>query len=396
MPAGTDDAERRALQRKAYARGGGLTPEEARRLRELDAAHLGPRAAAVAVPAEAGPPSLSGEPLAAEGSDAEAAAHPPEADPAEDPSDAVSAAHGAPAPAPPGRIRRRRTAALVAGGAALVAVGVGLGWALFSPRPAGPVLSAEQLERRGELAASGDYDPDSVRAIAQEDGALVWTATSDEGATTCLVLDVGERTQTSCVPTAAVEEGLSVAMPLPDEPAGESGVVRAAQVYATLLETPDGTPVADVRRWSMSSSLLAPFEGEERERAQALLDHGYDLGLAIAGYFRDAPVWIADRYSEEGVTQKCLVVDAGGIVQCAPIDEALRSGLGAQIVDDVSGGVATVSVLEARFTAWRSPYLTVTAAALPEHAGTGESFVVQGGPPGDPIVIRIPDDDPDG
>jgi hypothetical protein len=376
MPEGSDERELRALQRKAYARDGGLTADEARRLREIDEARR--RAPE--------PVSDAGATPQHESRDA------PHGDVVPDTGSAAPVP-GEPTPAEPVRSAvRRNIVGAVAAAVVLLAVGAAAGWALFAPHGEAVALTPAQEERRIELAS--DYDPDSVRAMGKNDDALAWYATQDSGETACLILDVAGVSQSTCVPRSEVEFGASVAIPLPVMTAAgtEDDTAEVENVVATLLLSLQGEPMVGIERWSMSSSLLTQFEGEQRVRAEELLAEGYDLGLTIVGFFREEPVWLGDRLSAEGVTLKCLIVDADDAVECAPITDAIEQGLDAQVadVDQVSGDVIAVSVLEVAFTRWQTPYLTVTAGAVVSGVKPGESFLVQTGPPGDPIRVDIP------
>ncbi|MFD6817227.1 hypothetical protein ACFV3I_06160 [Microbacterium sp. NPDC059771] len=402
----TDAAERelRELERRAYGRGPGLDDVQARRLRTLhDARRASASASGVSGPGASGPASAS-----AFARHESAASGPREAAPEAaaghnvDPSsegDAVPKPHGTAAEDAPSLplARRRRASIVVAAALALVAVGVGAGWALFAPRDAALPLTAAQEQRRAELAAE-DYDQGSVRAVAQSDDALAWFATQDDARRLCLVLDVGDRSQSTCLPADDAADGMNVTVPVPIDPPGDEGGAAVENVVATLLLSVDDEPMVSIQRWSMNSSVLSQFEGEQRTRAEELLADGYELGLSLVGFFHGEPVWLADRPSDTGVSLRCLIVDADASRQCAPISEALESGLGVQVVDvdQESGDVIAVSVVQVEFTRWQAPYLSVTTGAVFSEAPSGDSYLVTTGPPGDPIRVEIPDRDPDG
>ncbi|MGG1909985.1 hypothetical protein AB1285_23900 [Microbacterium sp. NRRL B-14842] len=178
----TDDddvEERRALQRKAFGPGGGLTDAEAARLRQLDAARRSPSP----VP----PPSL-GSFAAAEDDDEPSAGDDAPVEPDEESADIVTAQSDVPA-----QRRRRRSLGMLALGAVVVLLlGVGVGWLAFGRSGGTAVsLSAEQQGWQSDLVASGRFDPGSVRALATEDDAVIWVATQNGGASICLVLGAG-------------------------------------------------------------------------------------------------------------------------------------------------------------------------------------------------------------
>lgn len=407
MPVGTDAQELRALQQKAYGRGGALTPDEADRLRDLEEAHrnLVHRAAEPPAGAESSggvrPPAdpsatdslgIAGSPGATDflgtdslgtdslGTDAPAVT-------------AEGEAHQAVPTDTSGGVRRRSAMVVVAVAAVVLAIGVGAGWALFSPRLASVPLTDAQQQRRVELVAE-EYDAGSVRAIAQTADALAWYATRGDGESVCLILDVGDQSQADCRPPEERERGLMASLPLPADDGEDPG--GSDFVQATMFLTDAGEPMVGMQRWGVQSGVLDLFEGTERDRAAALVEEGYELGLSIMGYFRGAPVWLGDRVTEQGATERCLIVDAGGATACEPFERALSSGLGVHVVDvDPTGGVVAASVLDLRFTTQQTPYLTVTADASAVEATPGDSLIIQS-PLGDPIEVEPPGHDPRG
>lgn len=375
MPAATEPEELRALQRKAYGPdGGALTAAEERRLRELERA-----------PRSQGPAAETGSETGDEGDDASSSAlsEPLSTVSEDDPSRATDPAGTSAADEHPETLtrslRRHATAAVLAG-ALLLAVGVGAGWALFAPRTDGIPLTEEQQQRRAELAVDA-FDRGSVRAIAEKDGALAWYATQDGGDIHCLILDLGAQSQTDCVPSDEVERGLTATLPLQREDGTEEGAV----LYATMLLSTAGEPMVGIQQWTSTSALSWQFEGEELARAESLVTQGYQPGLSIVGTFRGAPVWMADRASEQGSTLRCLVVDAAdaGMMECEPLDTAVSNGLRTRVLDTDPERAA---VLELKFTTQQTPYLTITAPPADPPA----SVVVQA-PPGDPIEVSTPD-----
>ncbi len=382
MPGETEPAELRALRQKAYGRDGVLTDAESQRLRELEHAHRSSPASGrvVAEPDE----SVMVQPAGPDPSVVLAENQPPVPVATPEPSESD-------APALPATLRgslRRHAAALFAATAILLAIGVGAGWALFAPRDASIPLTDEQQQRRAELAAAL-FDPASIRAIAQKDEALVWYATQGGGEKLCLILDVGTQSQTDCISSNQAGVGLSASLPAPPEAAGEQGSVNSEAVAASLVFSTTGEPLVAIRRWSMTSSFLGSFEDAERDRAEALIEEGYELGLSLVGSFRGAPVWLADRVGGQGATERCMIVDATDAVSCAPFESALQSGLGAQIVDaDPAGAATVISVIHVLFTTQQTPYLTITEA--PVTGVAPGDFVVVDAPPGDPIRVEPP------
>ncbi|WP_149084617.1 MULTISPECIES: hypothetical protein [Microbacterium] len=378
----SDDAEElRALERAAYGRDGGLDAAASRRLRELQEKH---RRRAVA--ADAGPASTPEPPTEAEPAAPTAVSDPGPAAPAEPDGER------APEPRP---VARRVIVPVLAAAAALLAIGVGAGWGLFASRMDAVALTPEQDQRRLELAGEG-YDPGSVRPVAEAEGALAWFATQDDGGTRCLILDLGEDSQTACMPQDEVAPGLFASLPAVDGD-GEDAV-SVDSVSATMIFSTTDEPMVSIQRWSAGSSTIAQFEGPQRARAEELVRDGYTVGLTLLGSFREQPVWLGDRPSEDGPTQRCLIVDADGSRQCTALSEAVEAGLGVQVTDveQTSGAVLAISVIEVAFTRWQVPYLTVTTASTAAGTLSGDSYLVTTGPPGDPIRIDIPGGDPDG
>lgn len=394
MRAETDADELRALQRKAYSRDGRMSEDEIERLRELEDLRRSPST-----------PSTPSRDDAAAQDDAAVRDHAPAQD------DALHHDEGEQsfAPAPDGlgptatvgsrstirRALRRYRVGVSALAALLLVTGVVTGWALFAPRSDGIVLTAAQQERRDVLAAA-DFDPGSLSAVARDEDALAWYATKEDGTFACLILDVGEQSQSSCLRTDDIGRGLSVSFPTPrDDPDAASPGMEG--VNASLLVSTAGEPMVALQRWTMSPTGSSQFAGEERARAEELAEEGFEYSIAVLGYFRSAPVWIGDRFSDQGEVEKCLIVDARDQTVCAPLTVALESGIGT-LIDDVGiaeGAGGGSSMLEARFTRWQTPYLVVTESSPTLVVVPGDSVLVEA-PPGDPIEVAPPGRGEDG
>ncbi|MEV8169952.1 hypothetical protein [Microbacterium sp. NPDC077486] len=328
----TDDddvEERRALQRKAFGPGGGLTDAEAARLRQLDAARRRP---------SPGPPPSLGSFAAAEDDDEPSAGDDAPVEPDEESADIVTAQSDVPA-----ERRRRRSLGMRALGAVVVLLlGVGVGWLAFGRSGGTAVsLSAEQQGWQSDLVASGRFDPGSVRALATEDDAVIWVATQNGGASICLVLGAGESTTPSCNQREAVQE---------DGLWGEVTTQRddeyTRQVMAHLLLTPDGEPAVSVDVSEYGSGEGGPTYANEAETrtAERLADDGFDPNsIWVAGYDRDVPIWTA---SEGETGRQCLIYD--GATADAPraceTTETLQEHDGRlrlQVTDAETGGMTT-------------------------------------------------------
>ena len=147
----------------------------------------------------------------------------------------------------------------------------------------------------------------------------------------------------------------------------------------------------------MSPTGSSQFAGEERTRAEELADEGFAFSIEVLGYFRSAPVWVGERFSDQGEVEKRLIVDAGDRTTCLPLTAALESGIGTRI-DDVGIAEGTgggSSMLEARFTRWQTPYLVVTESSPALSVVPGDSVLVEA-PPGDPIEVAPPGRGTDG
>ncbi len=405
MPDADDAVELRALQARAYGRGGALTAGEAARLQQLqDAARSA--GAHDSAPGETTPepdaasgtalPEVSASTPAGAEAGPESDAPPVRTDVAGRPNIADEAADAAASPARRAlsALRAHGRAAAILAGAAL-AVGLGVGWAVFSPPSDDIVLTAAEQDRQRELVDDGDYDPGSVRAVGKKDDALAWYGTKDDGELHCLTLDAGDLTDTQCQPA---DDGGSVRLqafvwtqPLAFE---ERGSTEQENVIASLQFSTSGDPMVAIERWSSSSAFLDQFSGDERTRAQELYDEGYNLNLSIVGTFRDEPVWVADTYTDRVEPETCLIVDgAQAQTSCGPTDALGSDGLSVVIADE---GASRADVVTLARTSSGVPYLTierdveVTSTTVVD--GTRAEV---GGERGDPIEIGISSDDPD-
>lgn len=331
MTAADDEGveERRALQRKAFGPGGGLSAAEAARLRELDDARR--QAPLIPAPPEERSPDAHPEDRAQPVSATEVVApHTPE---------------GEAVPEPAGGDRRRRTPLGVLALAAVVALllGVGAGWLAFGRSGGSAVaLSAEQQQWQSDLVASGKYDPGSVRAVATEEGAVIWAATQDGGARVCLLLGAGESPTPSCNQREAVQkEGLwgQVTTERDDE--------YTRQIVAQLLLTPDGEPAVSVgvsEYGSGEGGGLTYANETETRTAGRLADEGFDPNsIWVAGYDGDVPIWTA---SEAATGRQCLVYDGSGAdapmaCETAETLQEHDGRLRLQLTDVESGAVTT-------------------------------------------------------
>ena len=405
----TDAAELRALQAKAYGRHGGLTEPEGARLRALESMRA---AAPVRMPDEASgadgsivvdsvdvPLSIADTSLPA--GDARG----------EDETEDETAENGRSAddpvrPAASGTLAafRQHWKTAAAASVAVLLIGFGAGWALFG-QSGGVALTPEQQERRAELQADGDFDPGTLRAIGQDDDALVWYATKDDGDLVCLTIDVADASADQCTRAEELVNGGGAGVSI--IPAAEgSGDGPSEQIWATATQAMNGEIVAIIQRWNVTQDdWLSQFDGEERDRAEQLVDEGFEqYSFSVVGYVEDAPVWYGQRV-DGIVPQDCLVVDALDATQCVNAGDAqsTKSGIGiaGTTVDD-AGIAAPWSVMLA-FTPSGTPYLVidgdVPSVSQKEKPGQtvkpGETLEL-GGEYQDPIQVEVPSDSSDG
>jgi hypothetical protein len=400
--------ELRDLQRKAYGRHGGLTDAEATRLRELEDAAAPDTPSPVPERPSSGParseiaeshdphdpvPERPSSRSARSGTEAQQRDEGPRDPVAEGPSShsARSGTAGQDAQETTDSswraTLRRHWKAAAAASALLLVVGIGAGWALFAPRVHDAVaLSDDEVQRRLELDETESFDEGTLHAVARDEDALVWFGTKDGGEQYCIVLDVDGQSQTGCSSPDQLDFwGLNASVSLPPEdendPNDYGGAINA---YAMMSTT--GEPMVALQRWDYDSSMLDQFDDEERERAEALIEEGFQMGPSLVGYVRDQPVWVADRFTDSGGVEKCLVVDAFEATGCDEDSAALEDGLNVGY-EGTDGRRVLVSV---QFTRWGTPYLTVT-----EDVGGASSAVIDT-ETGDPIEVTTPQTDPDG
>ncbi|WP_311258820.1 hypothetical protein [Microbacterium sp. WCS2018Hpa-9] len=399
----SESAELRALQGKAYGRDGGLTEAEASRLVHLESMRAEPdenaRAAAVTGGQGADPVDV---PRAAEDSLPPHVEAPASDMRREDPDD--EGADGR-RPLGTGGLRaaiRQHWKAAVAASAAMLVIGLGVGWALFGHTGDAVALTSEQQQRRAELQAEGGFDAGSLRAIGRDEDALVWFATKNEGETICITLDTADKSADQCQPAADLDNGNGIGISASVIVANEDGEA-AEQVWASAARAMNGEVVGIVQRWrSDQDSWLAQFQGEERDRAEQLVEEGFEeYSFSIVGYFRDAPVWYGQRI-EDDVAQDCLIVDAVAGVECRVAGDVSSSADGIRVSGatvDESGQPADQWTVTLAYTPNGVSYLVVSgdldASQAEQTVKPGETLEL-GGEKQDPIQVDIPSDDSDG
>lgn len=391
------------LQHKAYGRGGGLTDVEARRLRELEQAVTAPAMPAGPAPggiddgaddvsADVPESGSESDPGTGTGTDATTPASESVSDPSADfremftaastataataTAAATTAAASAGATEDVGLASRSRTArAAVAGlrryGAAvavvsvlLVAIGIGAGWALFGQRADAIALTGEQQQRQVDLYDEADFDEGTLRAIAQdEEGALAWYGTKQDGEMACLVIDVGEESGRQCQRREDVD-GFGLGASVTQRSDADAG--NDVTVNAYLLYSPSGEPLVAIQRWEQQpDAWLLQFDPDERSRAGELLSQYDASNLTVIGSFRDEPVWLLDQPKETGA-ETCLIVDAvPEQEQCVSMNRAVADGISSLVfVDDGAGG-SEAWTIQVAYTVGQTPYLVITRDPAP-------------------------------
>ncbi|QNA92038.1 MULTISPECIES: hypothetical protein [unclassified Microbacterium] len=352
-----ESAELRSLQERAYGRDAALTPGDAARLRELEERRVErvadvPESPFAVLPAPTGDEPGSGR--------ADHAGPVAEIDPAreqgvaqeqltareQDPADVAAGAAADTGPAQ-GRMAWRSVLSLLRGHwrpvafatAAMLAIGVGVGWLAFrGPEPAPVELTVEQQAWHDELVAGGVYDAGSVRALAVEEGAVIWAATKDARERTCVILGTGEVTVPNCELTETVAEtGVygSITVQASDD--------LQRQVGVQMLFTASGEPAVAVSSYDYDpgQSGITYANDREADTAKRLADDGFDASsLWVVGYDRDVPVWTAVQTESQN---PCLIYDgstAESPMTCADPQtmQEQSSSLVLSVVDTETGG----------------------------------------------------------
>lgn len=398
----SESAELRALQGKAYGRDGGLTEVEAARLRELESMRVEPDATVLAA-AAAGPGADAVDaPRRAEDAPLPHAEPPVSGPPSGSPADEEA---GRQQPREAGGLRaaiRQHWKAAVAASAAMLVIGLGVGWAVFGHTGDAVALTSEQQQRRAELQAEGGFDPGSLRAIGRDEDALVWYATKEDGETICITLDAAGKSADQCQPAADLDNGNGIGISASVTAPGE-GEESPEEIWASAARAMNGEVVGIIQRWrSDQNSWLSQFQGDERERAEQLIEEGFEeYSFSVVGYFRDAPVWRAQRLESDDI-QDCLIIDAVESVECRVSGDQQFSGDGIETrgvtVDETGTSAAEWSVRLA-YTPSGTPYLVVSgdsaAVAAEQTVEPGETLEL-GGEKQDPIQVEIPSDDSEG
>lgn len=343
-----DEVELRELQARVYARGAEPSQADLYRLHELHRRVLQARSARTEVTDAGAPDAANAEPQTA---------------PAEEraPSESLTAPDEEPA-APP----RRSRAALI--GSALLIAGVLIG--LLTPMVfgGGPALTAEQSERRGQLAEDVRFDDASLTLVSDEDGVRVWAATARNESLMCVVLDVDGEHDTRCIPNQmfAADSSMGVVQS-PIGPGPEGG--RDERISATLYRTPSGELFALVRRDAFIGGFdydpLEQFDDRARPIAERLAGEGFDpMSLQIVGEFQGRLVWYAAR---DQPLEQCLIITDGDS-HCEAYRPVSEGRLRIVTVTQTPGPSITQEIT-LQYSNWGWPYLSIRTLGLVDPSG---------------------------
>jgi hypothetical protein len=323
---GADEvAELRSLQAKAYGRDGALTDAEAARLHELETAGRRPWSAEERV---VDVPSLERESSPIFGAETET----------ETKTETETETETVPASLRTALRTHIRTVAAAA--VAVLALGVGVGWLAFgSHADAAVALDAERQGWQDAVIATGIYDPGSVRAIAVEEDAVVWIATSQQKERTCLILGTATVTMPNCNRTENVREAGIYGSITVDVADGNRREVNA-QVFLTA----SGEPAAVVQTYDYGpgDSGMVYANEEETATAERLVGEGYDPNsIWVVGYDRGVPIWTA---AQVDTGWQCLVHDGSTEDSAAVCEDATTlqeqsAALVLDVRDPVSGAL---------------------------------------------------------
>jgi hypothetical protein len=344
--------ELRALQARAYGRGGALTADESWRLAELDAKRV----------------ARSDEDVPTDGVDAprEDAVVARDDRMRNEPSPTVEST-STPASTPassPASARRLRWPLIAAALLVVFALGATAGWLLSRPSEHEVELSPVQAAWQQELIDGGEYDDGSIRAMTVEDGMVIWAATQDRGLTTCLVLGDAEERVPSCTSTEIVRSSGFDTVRTVDA----DGELKR-QVSARLFLTPEDEPAVIA-----GSFLMAPpdelgmsyRDASEAATAEELVERGLERSSVwVVGYDGEKPVWTGIK---ESTGQTCLAYDTSHS-ESEPMlfcEELMaigtgQRGIGYESVDEDTGETTSLT-----FTYGEGPsYLQITRVPAP-------------------------------
>ncbi|MFB7250928.1 hypothetical protein [Microbacterium sp. NPDC056234] len=334
-------AELDELRAKAYGPNGALTDAQAQRLQELQDAARG------FSPAGGLPEDTDPGREALEAGDA-GAAESAETGHRQAASDVVATA----------RRRLRSRLVPVAVVALAVLVGVGAGWALAAGTRASSIeLTAQQQDWQDSIAATGDYDDGSLRALAVDAGTQIggdvspvaWAATREHGAERCLIVgDEAGSAATCATEYVARRDSMAVSYPRADD---ESGHVTITTALAIV--TPDGEMAGRLTTHWLIREEVGRVSEDVVARDSAVIAKNFAAdALEMIGAFEAYPVWLASVAGG----QSCLIyIGEIGIPleTCAPTRGLADQPLRLSIISHDAGepdGAGEQTTFELTFT----------------------------------------------
>ncbi|MGM1017374.1 MAG: hypothetical protein ACQEW8_07550 [Actinomycetota bacterium] len=379
-----DSAELRSLQARAYSRDGGLTAAEAARLAELEDRRRQSTEHADAPSTTARTPSSAVVDRADVPAVSVASTHGPAMPAANQEAEAPGAQSPVQGPGAGAKDWLVRAAAAVV----ILALGVAVGWILFGldgDDTALPLTAAQQ-ERRDELAAEGDYDPGSLRAIDEEDEVLVWLATENEGERVCVILDPGAdataEANGTCDPIERAREvGISADLTIPLQ--GNN----SRYWWVTVFFARDDAPAVLINSSVEETVTREDRTDAEQRMADEITALGHDAdALEIVGYRNEDPLWVAN--DDDEICLIAVIDDQAPEVDCTTWDEWFDGdAVSILLVEYVDGEATSADEITYREKSSGTPSLEVSNVP---HQGLDDLDPIDGddGVSGDPIPIE--------
>lgn len=357
-----ESEELRSLQARAYGRDSALTATEAERLRDLEDRRRAPVADGASAEYVVARPPIDDGASALTSADDHGADADADADAGADDGDAEADARGPvtdeedaeadEASSAPSTWRSLRSLLrtswrpIALATVAVLAIGVGIGWLAFGRSGAEAVeLTAEQQGWQNDLLAAGVYDSGSIRALAVEEGAVIWAATKGGQERTCLILGTGDAT----VPTCERTENIALTGIYGSISVKGDGELQR-DVSAQLLFTASGEPAVAVSSYDYdpTESGVTYANEEESDTAARLSENGFDAGsLWVVGYDHDVPIWTGLQTESHN---QCLIYDGStddAPVACADPEtmQDQASNLVLTVTDAETGGVTNFEMM---------------------------------------------------
>jgi hypothetical protein len=366
-------AELRALRAKAYGPGGDLSADELARLEELEGRLRPPAAAQPVVPQPVeGTSAAASQPPRGDQLEDESAG-----DPAQEPAEHAERAEASAAPS----TRRRRWPLLAASVVGILAVGLGIGWGIWGWDARSFALTAAHGEQRAELEKQ--YDPGTVIAMVEQDGAVVWRAERSDGEEACVIITLSDRTSSSCTTFEEIAKNgwwpsTSITVPDGQENAGRS-------LTAAVLRTVDGELVPylqlqsdDVWDWESQYSDAELAQLRQIEKAGYMPEN-----LGLVGSDGDTNIWY--DWTQIGV---CIIT----VIDDEVVDECAEDSESDVTLSTTVDGVPTDYVITQ--SERRGPQLTVVRHPVPTRidSDTGDAIDPSGD---DPMFDDLFTDEPE-